>query len=111
VRQAMYHAIDIDAVLRPLMGELLIPAGMVIAPGVNGYAPELAQRLPYDPERAKSLLVQAGYPGGFSVTLDCPKEWGDDDITTCRGVAEQLGAVGIEVAVAFHTQDAYEKRS
>lgn len=33
------------------------------------------------------------------MTLDCPSEYGDDDIATCRGLAEQLGAVGIKVAV------------
>ena len=73
------------------MGELFIPAGMLVAPGVNGYAPELDQPPPYDPERARALLAEAGYPDGFSVTLDCPSEWGDDEIATCKGVAEQLG--------------------
>jgi peptide/nickel transport system substrate-binding protein len=115
VRAAMYHAIDIEAVLRPLMGELLIPAGMVIAPGVNGYSPEFDQRLPYDPEKAKALLVEAGYPDGFNVTLDCPDEWGDDEITTCEGAAEQLGAVGIKVSIKLvpneeHASKIYTRR-
>jgi peptide/nickel transport system substrate-binding protein len=105
VRRAMYHAMDIHRMLDDLLGELLIPAGMVIAPGVNGYAPELDQRLPYDPERAKALLAEAGYPEGFSVTLDCPNEWGDDEIATCRGAAEQLGEVGIEAAINFGSSD------
>jgi peptide/nickel transport system substrate-binding protein len=114
VRQAMYQAIDIEAILRPLMGELLIPAGMVIAPGVNGYSPELDQRLPYDPAEAKALLLDAGYPDGFSVTLDCPIDWGDDEITTCRGAADQLGEVGIRVSINFlpneeHTAKIYTK--
>jgi peptide/nickel transport system substrate-binding protein len=60
VRQAMAHAIDIEPILHDLMGELFVPAGMIVAPGVNGYAPELDQPLPYEPERAKALLVEAG---------------------------------------------------
>ena len=99
VRQAIAHAIDIEPILGDLMGELLVPAGMLVAPGVNGYSAELDQPPLYDPEKAKALLAEAGYPDGFSVTLDCPSEYGDDEIATCRGVAEQLGAVGIEVAV------------
>jgi peptide/nickel transport system substrate-binding protein len=99
VRQAISYAIDIDTILGDLMGELLIPAGMLVAPGVNGYVAELDQPPSYDPERAKALLATAGYPDGFSVTLDCPSEYGDDEIATCKGMADQLGAVGIEVAV------------
>jgi peptide/nickel transport system substrate-binding protein len=105
VRQAVAYAIDMGAVLRPLMGELFIPAGMLIAPGVNGYAPELDQPLPYDPDRAKKLLAEAGYPDGFSITLDCPSERGDDETMACQGAAEQLGAVGIDVEINFLPTD------
>ena len=110
VRQAMAHAIDVEPILHPLMHEMFAPAGMVVAPGVNGYAPELDQPVPYDLDRAKTLLVEAGYPDGFSVTLDCANEWGDDETATCEGVAEQLGAVGIEVAINWLSPDElYEK--
>ncbi len=110
VRQAMYHAIDVGAILRPLMGDLAVPAGMLIPPGVNGYTAELDRRLSHDPERAKALLAEAGYPDGFSVTLDCPDEWGDDEMTTCRGAAAEFTAVGIEVAIEFlSTASWYDK--
>ncbi|MGH9175124.1 MAG: ABC transporter substrate-binding protein, partial [Vicinamibacterales bacterium] len=105
VRQAMFYSIDIEPILGDLMGALLIPAGVLVAPGVNSYTPELDQPPPHDPERARALLVEAGYPDGFSVTLDCPSEFGDEEVATCRGVAEQLGAVGIEVAVNFLSTD------
>ena len=106
VRQAMAHAIDMGPALRPVMGELFFPAGMLPAPGTNGYAPELDRPIPYDPERARALLAEAGYPGGFRVTLDCPNEWGDDEIASCKGAADQLGEVGIEVAINFLGSDA-----
>jgi len=111
VRQAMAHAIDIEPILRDLMGELFIPAGMIAAPGVNGYVPGLDQPPPFDPEKAKALLVEAGYSDGFSVTLDCANDWGDDEIATCEGVAEQLGAVGIEVPINFLSTDHYEAKA
>ena len=49
-----------QAVLTPLMGELFIPAGMLVVPGVNGYEPELDQPPPHNPEKAKALLAEAG---------------------------------------------------
>ena len=110
VRQAMAHAIDFEPILHDLMGDLFIPSGTIVAPGVNGYAPELDQRLPHDPDKARALLVEAGYPDGFSVTLDCASDWGDDEIAECEGVAEQLGKVGIRVAVNFLTQDELEAK-
>jgi peptide/nickel transport system substrate-binding protein len=110
VRQAMAHAINIEPILAPLMGELFIPAGTIVAPGVNGYAPDMDQPPPFDPEKAKALLVEAGYPDGFSVTLDCATDWGDDEIATCEGVAEQLGAVGIEVSIEWLSQDEYDAK-
>jgi peptide/nickel transport system substrate-binding protein len=110
VRQAMAHAIDVDPILRPLMHEMFAPAGMVVSPGVNGYAAELDQTTPYDPELARALLAEAGYPDGFSVTLDCPSDFGDDEIATCNGVAEQLGRIGIEVALNFLPTDEWEKK-
>jgi peptide/nickel transport system substrate-binding protein len=110
VRQAMAHAIDIEPILTPLMGEFFIPAGMLVAPGVNGYAPQLDQPPHHDPERARALLAEAGYPAGFSVTLDCPSEWGDHIIAICKGVAQQLDSIGIEVAVNFLSQDDYDAK-
>jgi peptide/nickel transport system substrate-binding protein len=97
VRQAIYQAIDIEAIRRDVMQGLAVPAGMLVAPGAIGYAPELDQRLPYDPTAAKTLLADAGYPEGFSVNLDCPNNRWINDEAVCRAVAAQLGGVDIEV--------------
>ena len=105
VRQAMDYALDMQSALRDLMGELFIPAGMIAAPGINGYAPDLDQPLARDPERAKALLAEAGYPDGFRVTLDCCKDWGDDEIAECKAAARQLGEVGIMVAIDWLSID------
>ena len=102
VRQAVYQAIDIQALVQEVHRGLAIPVGMPIAPGVHGHTPELGERLPYDPEAAKALLAEAGYPKGFSVTLDCPNDWSRArGEALCRFIAPQLAAVGIEVTVNF----------
>jgi peptide/nickel transport system substrate-binding protein len=98
VRQAIYQAIDIEAIRADIMGGLAVPAGMLVAPGAVGYAPELDKRLPYNPEAAKSLLAAVGYPQGFSLTLDCPNNSNIiNDEAICRKVAAQLGEVNIDV--------------
>jgi peptide/nickel transport system substrate-binding protein len=63
---------------------------MLIAPGINGYAPDLDHRLPYDPEKARALLAEAGYPDGFSVQLDTVGYSLDSEL-----VAAMLKQVGI----------------
>jgi peptide/nickel transport system substrate-binding protein len=71
----------------------------MVSPGVNGYTPELDQRLPYDPEAAKTLLAAAGYPDGFSVTLDCPNNRYVNDEAICRAIGSQLAKIGVHVTV------------
>ena len=100
VRQAVYQAIDIEAIRHDVMSGLAVPAGIIIEPGVNGYAPELDTRLPFNPAVAKALLAAAGYPEGFEVTLDCPDDRYINDEAICRAVAAMLGDVGIRTTVA-----------
>jgi peptide/nickel transport system substrate-binding protein len=98
VREAMYRAIDIETIRRDIMRGLAVPAGMLVAPGAIGFAPELDKRLPYDPETAKRLLAAAGYADGFSVTLNCPNNSNIvNDEAICRTIAAQLDRVGIAV--------------
>jgi peptide/nickel transport system substrate-binding protein len=100
VRQAVYQAIDEETIRDEIMNGLAIPAGMIIQPGITGYAPELDTRLPFDPVAAKALLADAGYPDGFAVTLDCPNDRYINDEAICRAVSAMLGAIGVRVTLA-----------
>jgi peptide/nickel transport system substrate-binding protein len=100
VRQAVHQAIDVKMIRDEVMSGLAIPIGMIIQPGINGYAPELDTRLPFDPDAAKALLAAAGYPDGFDVTLDCPNDRYINDEAICRAVAAMLSEIGIRVSVA-----------
>jgi peptide/nickel transport system substrate-binding protein len=101
VRKAVYRAIDIEAIRTEIMRGYAIPAGMIIQPGMNGYTPEFDIRLPYHPDATKGLLAEAGYPDGFEIGLDCPKNRYLNDEAICRAVAGMLAKVGITVDVAI----------
>jgi peptide/nickel transport system substrate-binding protein len=105
VRQAVYQGIDIERLIAK-QGGLGEPAGMVAAPGTNGYNPELDRRLPHDPGRARALLSEAGYPDGFSVRLDCPPQRRQ----SCEEVATQLTEVGLRVTADVQPFEVYRQR-
>jgi peptide/nickel transport system substrate-binding protein len=100
VRQAVYQAIDEGTIRDKVMNGLAIPSGIIIQPGIVGYAPDLDTRLPFDPDAAKALLAAAGYPDGFTVTLDCPNDRYINDEPICRAAAGMLDEIGIRVTVA-----------
>lgn len=62
VRQALYQAIDIKTLQRAVMRGFSIPNGTIVSSETNGWSAKAADRLPYDPQAAKKLLAEAGYP-------------------------------------------------
>jgi oligopeptide transport system substrate-binding protein len=62
VREAISLAVDREGFVKGLMGGAGLPLYGSITPGIAGYAP--VPKIPYDPEHAKRLLAEAGYPGG-----------------------------------------------
>jgi peptide/nickel transport system substrate-binding protein len=96
VRQAVAHAIDVEAIRTKVMRGLAVPTGVIITELDQGYAKDADKRLAYDPARAKKLLTEAGYPNGFSVTLDCGANQPPADI--CQAVAPMLARVGINAS-------------
>jgi len=104
VRQAFYQAIDIEAIKSRIMRGTSVPTALMVASMVNGYAPELDKRLPYDPEAAKKLLAQAGYPDGFEVGMNCPNDRYVNDAEICQAVAAMLARVGVKVNLTAETK-------
>jgi len=95
VRQAVAHALDRQAIIDGLFG-YGTPIGTHFAPHHPAYV-DLVELYPHDPEKAKALLAEAGYPDGFEATLKLPPP-----AYARRGgeiVAAQLGEVGIELEI------------
>lgn len=98
VRQAVFHAIDMDLVTSRIMGGAATPATQFYAPFNEGFDPDL-ERFPYDPERARALLAEAGYEDGFTVRLDAPNDRYLNDALIAQAVGGMLSEVGIDVEV------------
>ncbi len=96
VRRAVYHAIDVDAIIAKVLRGLGKPSGSHLSPLVDGYVPEIDKRLPFNPAAARALLKEAGYVEGFAVTLDCVNV--THRAAACQAIAAMLAQVGIRVS-------------
>ena len=97
VRQAMNMAINREAIVARIMRGMAEPAGMLLSPGIGGYTDEIDALPPFDPERARYLIAEAGYPEGFSVTFDCPNDRYHKDEAICQAVVGMLARIGVRV--------------
>lgn len=96
VRKAMYMAIDADAIIKNIYNGHAYATTTTVAQGFNGYDPDL-QRLPYDPEGAKQLLAEAGYPDGFEVTFDAGASTPPNSAELSQALASYWEKIGIKV--------------
>ncbi len=98
VRKALYQAIDVEGIKRAVMRGVSWPAGMVLAPQLNGAPKNLNTRVvPFDPEASKKLLAEAGYPQGFTVGMQCPNNRYVYDEQICLAIISMLGRVGVKI--------------
>lgn len=100
VREAVYLAIDAEAIRTRVMRGQSRVTDLIIGPGVRGYQPDLDHRRPPDLARARQLMAEAGFPDGFSVTLDCSNDRYVNDEAICQAVAPMLARIGIRVTVS-----------
>lgn len=98
VRRAMSLAVDMRTLYRITRG-MYRPAGTIIAPGVNGWSPELDQRPPRNLRLARQLMSKAGYAKGFSVTLDCPNNRYAYDQEICKALVPMWARIGIRLRI------------
>jgi peptide/nickel transport system substrate-binding protein len=107
VRQAFFQAIDIEAIKSRVMRNAATPTALMIGPGVRGFQPDMNKRLPYDPDGAKKLLADAGYPNGFEVGMNCPNDRYVNDSPICQAVAANLARIGVKVNLQAETKNTY----
>ena len=107
VREAMLRAIDIEGLHVGTMRGFSEPAGAIVAPSVHGYDPQRDRPVQVDPERAKTLLDEAGHGDGFALRLDCPNDRYANDEQLCIAIAAMLSRVKIDVELAINPKAIY----
>jgi len=94
VRQALQYAIDVDALTKALFkGRATKLQGQILTPSFFGFISDW-QAKPYDPEKAKQMLAEAGYPNGFDFTFKYSAGRYVQDKEAGQAIAAQLAKVG-----------------
>ncbi|UVK55750.1 ABC transporter substrate-binding protein [Mesorhizobium sp. AR02] len=106
VREALYRAIDIEAIKSKVMRGMSTPSALMVAPGINGSSPDFT-RIAYDPQKSKALLAKAGYPDGFEIGLDCPNDRYVNDEAICLAVTNMFAKVGVKVKLNAQTKSKF----
>ncbi len=102
VRKAVYSAIDRAKLLDAVWGGKGTLIGSMVPPTDPWYIDLVAEN-PYDPELAKQLLTDAGYPDGFEFTLDTPTY--DPHPLVAEFVKSELAKIGVTVDINSITSD------
>jgi peptide/nickel transport system substrate-binding protein len=110
VRQALDCAINRQALVERVMEGNAVAASQFLPTGGPGTAPGL-EPTRYDPERAKALLAQAGFPQGFRLTMHGPYDRYVNDSRIVQAVAQMLTRVGIETKVEVMPWTVYAGRN
>ena len=98
VRRALDIAINRPAIVSQVMEGLGAPAGQWLPVGVIGHDPATPAR-PFDPDQARRLLAEAGYPQGFRLTLHTPNDRFPNDSRIAQAIAQMWTRVGVRTDV------------
>ncbi|MBL8524006.1 MAG: ABC transporter substrate-binding protein [Betaproteobacteria bacterium] len=108
VRLALYQAVDVNAIETTVMRGLSIPTAIQLSsPKAAGIPDAMDQRYPLDLAASRKLLAEAGYPSGFSVTIDCPNDRYVNDEKICIALAGMWARIGVDVKVNAISKTTY----
>jgi len=103
VRQAINYAIDREKITEALLGKYGVPTDTVVMEGGEGWSQEAADRYPYDVDKAKALMKEAGYEDGFPLEV-LSIRFAEID-TMAEAVAPYLAEIGIKAKLDHLTDE------
>lgn len=101
VRQALNYALDVESIVAGVARGQGVPVATIIVPGSTGYDATI-EPYPYDPERARELLAEAGYPDGITVDFDSFTGSIADHATLAEAIAGQISDAGFNTNLTIY---------
>jgi peptide/nickel transport system substrate-binding protein len=100
VRQALNYAVDKEVLIETFLPDMGVEPSkcQILTENYTGYNPNL-EPYPYDPDRARELLEEAGYPDGFELDFDVPTGTYLRGEEIAQAVVGQLEQVGVRVQI------------
>ncbi|MGX9962419.1 ABC transporter substrate-binding protein [Roseomonas sp. F4] len=102
VRRALSIAIDRKAIAERVMEGAATPSGQFLPPGTFSHVTDVTAP-EYDPDGARRLLAEAGYPDGFRITLNSPNDRYINDSRIAQAVGQMWTRIGVRTAVEAQT--------
>jgi|GEM_PF-6760419 len=107
VRRAINYAIDVDTIIKSLfLGMASKLEGQPVGSDAFGYDSSI-KAYPYDPQMAKKLLAEAGYPQGFTIAFDGTSGMAPKDKEVAELIADQLAQIGIHMQINLNERGVY----
>jgi peptide/nickel transport system substrate-binding protein len=112
VRQALNYAVNKDAIIRDILKGTAVVAVSPLSPVYGAYAEPGVHRYPYDPDKAKALLKEAGFANGFDVTFFVPESGSgmQSPVEMATVIQANLAAVGVRAKIQTMEWGAYLKK-
>lgn len=110
VRKALSIAINRDAIVDRVMEKKAVAAGQLLPDFFYGTSKKLKPPK-FDPEAAKKLLAEAGYPNGFAMTLHGPNNRYINDANVLQAIAQFYSRIGIDTKVETMPANVYFTRA
>ena len=98
VRKALNYAVNVDEIIQYVLSGAGTHLASATKPGMLGHDPDL-KPYPYDPDKAKQLLAQAGFADGFEATLDAPNGRYLNDKAVAEAIVGQLQKIGLKITL------------
>ena len=96
MREALYRAIDIDAVQKKVMRGLSRNTGSMVAPAIPGYVPSLDERLAFDPDRPRRCWPRPAIPMASPSRSICANDGLVNEEEFCQAVAAMWSRAGLK---------------